>query len=360
MLLNGGGRRLRIFLLTVFGLLGVIFLWATSDTDSTQLKEAVASWPAAVASHFAFDGGGSQDGDPGGFPYVGGGRKYDEPVPPPPALPPTGDSHDAGASSMGATGAPYFVLIGDSTTCGQAKEGGGWGDAFLWQLARGAQGVNYGVNGALSTGYFHSPIWNAAMQEVRTNALARPVYVTVQFGHNDQNPNSNVTLDMYQDTLVGMAREVLEAGGTPFLVTPLARRDFDLDGTTVTDNLKDYRERTLQAHAVLQDDEASKKARAINLNAASLAYIGAIGKTAAFRYNKWHPLVNDTTHLNELGATVFARIVADLMLGHPAALVPSGERDPWAPGAGNDDGGLSGWIRPDPYMTGLVWHGDPI
>lgn len=364
MLLNGGQpsrSRLRILLFAAIALFGIIFIWTTSGTDGTQLADVVSSWPAAVASQFSSDGGVDENEVPSG-----GGRKYEEPIPPSLELPPTTDNtDDKGAvhKVVVTTDAPYFVLIGDSTTCGQAKNGGGWGDAFLWCLARGAEGLNYGVNGALSTGYFHSPMWMDAMEEVHLNAPARPVYVTIQFGHNDQMPNSNVTLDMYQDALVGMAREVLAAGGTPVLVTPLARRDFEPDGTTVKDNLKDYRERTRRAHEVLGDDgqqTGDRHARLIDLNAASLAYIGAIGKTAAFRYNKWHPFFPDTTHLNELGAVVFARIVADLLLGHPPALIPSGEPDPWSPGEGNDDDGLSGWVKPDPYLTGLIWHGDAI
>lgn len=159
-----------------------------------------------------------------------------------------------------------------------------------------------------------------------------------------------------------MAQDVLANGGTPILVTPLARRDFDADGVRVVDNLKDQRERTLLAYQdVLKSQQPGEKpARLVNLNEASLAYIGAIGKKAAFRYNKYHPLFHDTTHLNELGAVVFGRIVADLMLGHPPALVPSGDMDAWAPGLGNDDDGLSNYLTPDPHMSGLVWHGDAI
>ncbi|CAK7199217.1 hypothetical protein SEUCBS139899_001890 [Sporothrix eucalyptigena] len=333
MVLSGtqpGRSRLRYLLFAALGVIGIVFLWTTTGTDTKQLKEVVSSWPAAVASHFS-------DAD-----------------------------NDSIPSSEVAQGdpanAPYFVLIGDSTTRGQAKDGGGWGDGFLWLLTRGASGVNRGFNGALSTGYFHSPIWEEAIEDIRKMAASRNVYVTIQFGHNDQAPNSNVTLDLYQEALVGMAREVLAAGATPILVTPLARRDFEADGVTVTDNLKDQRERTLLAfQEVLSAQEPDNKpARLINLNAASLAYIGAIGKTASFRYNKFHPFLPDTTHLNELGAIVFGRVVADLILGHPPSLVPSGQKDTWAPGKGNNDDGLSGYIAPDPYMTGLLWHGDAI
>lgn len=377
MLLSGGGGRLRIFVLTAAILLSIIFLWTTNGPDTATLKKTVtSSLPAAVTSHFSPDKPDADSNNtpsdsapsdspnnspidtPSNGPSNGPAGSKEEQPPPSYDITPLSGNKGIDKEVAAAADAPYFVLVGDSTTRGQLQNGGGWGDAFLWQLAHGAEGANQGVNGALSTGYFHSPMWNDALTTIRSYSPARKVYVTIQFGHNDQMPNSNVTLEQYQAALEGMAREVLEAGGTPILVTPLARRDFDADDKTVTDNLKDYREHTLAAFDQLKSEGLA--VRSINLNAASLAYVGAVGKTAASRYNKWHPFGADTTHLNELGATVFGRIVADLMLGHPPTLVPSGQRDPWSPGEGNDDDGLSAWIRPDPYMSGLVWHGDAI
>ncbi|CAK7237052.1 hypothetical protein SCUCBS95973_009816 [Sporothrix curviconia] len=315
--------RMRYFIFAAVGVMGILVLWTVHISDGKQLTKTVAAWPAAAASHFSADD--------------------DDTIP---------ESENP----------PHFILVGDSTTRGQSEEGGGWGNAFLWQLARGATGVNHGYNGALSTGYFGSPAWENAMIEVRQAAVFRTVYVTIQFGHNDQAPNSNVTLDLYQQTLASMARVVLANGGVPILVTPLARRDFNADGVTVTDNLKDQRERTIMAYrdVLVEQQPGDKPVRLVHLNEASLAYIGAIGKAAAYRYNKYHPLMPDTTHLNELGAVVFGRIVADLMLGHPPTLVPSGQKDPWAPGKGNDDDGMSGFLAPDPHLSGLIWHGDAI
>ncbi|CAK7213793.1 hypothetical protein SBRCBS47491_001926 [Sporothrix bragantina] len=327
--------RLRYFFFAAVGVFGILALWTASSSDGKKLTKTVAAWPAAVASHFS-----DEDDNISSTDSIA--------------------ASDANSSDL--ANPPHFILIGDSTTRGQAEDGGGWGNAFLWQLSRGATGVNRGVNGALSTGYFGSPMWEQAMLEIRQAVVFRTVYVTIQFGHNDQAPNSNVTLDLYQQALAGMARDVLANGGVPIMVTPLARRDFEADGVTVVDNLKEYRERTMMAYQdVLNEQQpGDKPARLIHLNEASLAYIGAIGKTAAHHYNKYHPFLPDTTHLNELGAIIFGRIVADLMLGHPPTLVPSGQKDPWAPGKGNDDSGMSAYIAPNPHLSGLIWHGDAI
>lgn len=49
----------------------------------------------------------------------------------------------------------------------------------------------------------------------------------------------------------------------------------------------------------------------LDLNQASLAYIDAIGESAAHAYNL-NP--DDNTHLNDWGSVVFGRLLADLLL----------------------------------------------
>lgn len=51
----------------------------------------------------------------------------------------------------------------------------------------------------------------------------------------------------------------------------------------------------------------------IDLNAASIKYVTAIGKTAAYEYN-WGDDKKDTTHLNPWGEVVFGRMMADLIV----------------------------------------------
>lgn len=155
MLLNASlsaQNRLRYLLFAAIAIVGTLVIWTTHSLDGKQLTSTVGSWPAAVASHFMDDKGDSNNID---------------------RIP----TSNATTDSMNP---PHFILIGDSTTRGQAEDGGGWGDAFLWLLSRGATGVNHGINGALSTGYYGSPTWKDAMQEVRQAVVSRAVYVTIQ------------------------------------------------------------------------------------------------------------------------------------------------------------------------------------
>ncbi|EPE09140.1 gdsl-like lipase acylhydrolase [Ophiostoma piceae UAMH 11346] len=371
--------RLRTLMIASVAVFVIIFVWTTSSTDGEPFKSVVSSWPEVVSSTFGSDAAPDTPSS---------GTTPNPDVPPPPAadpvpvpsadaappklnLPPVEHPAAPPAAVFGEPPAvqkstPLFILVGDSTTNGQLRDGGGWGDAFLWLLMRDAEGVNRGANGAVSTHYYNSSMWTDTIDKVKAAVPFRKVYVTIQFGHNDQNPATNVTIDMYQDALATMAREVVAAGGTPMLVSPLARRDFKslTPGAppTIVDNLGNEREATKRAYEIVlaeQAVDAPNHVRFVNLNAASLAYIAAIGLKASYRYNKYHPFLVDTTHLNEHGALVFSRIVADLMLGHPAELVPPGQTDPWTPGNNNPDDGLSNWIQPNPYLTGLIWHGDP-
>lgn len=62
------------------------------------------------------------------------------------------------------------------------------------------------------------------------------------------------------------------------------------------------------------DAAAATRTRFLDLNAASMAYIEAIGSTAARRLDS---KPNDAEHVGAHGSLVFGRMVADLMLGHP-------------------------------------------
>jgi hypothetical protein len=123
-----------------------------------------------------------------------------------------------------------------------------------------------------------------------------------QFGHNDQKPTSYVTLAQYTTNLGNMANEVVSAGGTPILVTPLTRRTFS--GGKVVENLSNETAKTIEV--------AKKQSQHyIDLNKASTAYVNAIGGAAADKYNL---AAGDRTHVNAWGGVMFARIVSDLLV----------------------------------------------
>lgn len=79
-----------------------------------------------------------------------------------------------------------FFLAGDSTTAIQSTGGGGWGNGFLATLQSPAYGVNKGHNGATTVSFVKGGDWAAVLDLVKNATDAYDVFVTIQFGHNDQ------------------------------------------------------------------------------------------------------------------------------------------------------------------------------
>lgn len=110
----------------------------------------------------------------------------------------------------------YFLLAGDSTTATQSTDGGGWGDGFLnFTLKRGSSGRNYGHNGATTKSFREGGDWGRLMNEAQTKTADYTVYVTIQFGHNDQKATSGVGLAQYSDNLEAFVVEVCSIGAFP-------------------------------------------------------------------------------------------------------------------------------------------------
>ncbi|KAF4920130.1 Rhamnogalacturonan acetylesterase RhgT [Colletotrichum viniferum] len=197
---------------------------------------------------------------------------------------------------------PAFYLAGDSTTAKQSEGGGGWGNGFLSFLKSPATGTNYGVNGRTTVDYVSGGYWATVKKAVTDSVKDFDVYVTIQFGHNDQKPAKDISLDQYQANLGNLAKEIKALGATPILVTPLTRRSFSKG--VVTNNLADERERTIAA-------ATETKTTYIDLNLNSRKFVQAIGEDKAHSYNL---KADDNTHINAEGSVVFGRLVADLVL----------------------------------------------
>ena len=201
---------------------------------------------------------------------------------------------------------PYFILAGDSTTATQSSNGGGWGDGFLnTTLFHGASGHNFGHNGATTVSFRAGGDWDKVLTTVHDLRCDYHPFVTIQFGHNDQKASANISLSQYTANLEQLVKDVVTAGATPILVTPLSRRTYDnsTGRPLIIESLTD------QAAATIT---AAKKSGAhlIDLNRASTNYLNAIGPENAHTYNL-NP--TDNTHLNIQGSIVFGGMVAGLI-----------------------------------------------
>jgi len=124
-----------------------------------------------------------------------------------------------------------IILVGDSTMALY----NGWGPGFCADVAREVTCVNMAKNGRSSGSYRAEGLWAKVMEALKHNQDYKATYVLIQFGHNDQPGKPGRSTDLATEFPVNMKRyvdEVIAAGGTPVLITPLTRRTFK-DGKLV-------------------------------------------------------------------------------------------------------------------------------
>lgn len=208
------------------------------------------------------------------------------------------------AASFGEVAAPAkIVLVGDSTVA----TGGGWGDGFAKLLKPGVECINLGHNGRSSKSYRAEGWWAKALE-------AKPAWIFIQFGHNDEpgkGPDRETDPETtYRENMTRYVDEARAAGAQPVLVTSVSRRIF-LAGKVVPD-LDPKLPRLIPYVEVVRKIAAEKGVPCVDLHARSLDQLEKIGAAAAREYDKpsKDPAVPDTTHLSPKGAAATARLVA--------------------------------------------------
>lgn len=239
---------------------------------------------------------------------------------------------------------PAFFLAGDSTTA----INGGWGNGFLSFLQPPSWGVNHGHSGATTASFIAGGDWARVIANVKNNtSKSYPSIVTIQFGHNDQKEAAGISLAKFQSNLERLAKEVKDAGGVPVLVTSLTRRAFS-GNNTVVDSLHNER---LAAIAAVRETGS----HFIDLNAASMGYVNALGRDNSQVYNLAE---GDRTHLNKRGEKVFGRMVVDLLGGRSWNQTKTKSYgDGCVAEDGFPKGYLTRWFKVDDEMSDRIWSG---
>lgn len=204
----------------------------------------------------------------------------------------------AGAADA-SPAAERIILVGDSTVASQS----GWGDAFAKRLVPGVECQNMGRGGRSSKSYRAEGHWQKVMD-------AKPGWVLIQFGHNDQpgkGPERETDAKTtFRENLARYVAEARAAGAKPVLVTSLTRRTFNAQGKIQPDLLADYAGAT---RAVA----AEQKVPLLDLNARSIEQMNQLGPeaSAVFDPKAKDPTKPDKTHLSAKGAEETAKLVAD-------------------------------------------------
>lgn len=211
--------------------------------------------------------------------------------------------------------AEKIVLVGDSTVASKS----GWGDAF-GRLARPeVLVVNLALGGRSSKSFRDEGHWQKVLD-------AKPTWVLIQFGHNDQagkGPKRETDAKTtFRENLARYVTEVRAMGAQPVLVTSLTRRNFNAQGriepgqATIIRNedgeeeqrpdlLAQYAEGTRAVAAEL-------KVPLLDLHARSIEQMNQLGPEAAVAFDAKpkNPATPDKTHLSEKGAEETAKLVA--------------------------------------------------
>ncbi len=206
-------------------------------------------------------------------------------------------------------------LIGDSTMAPKDTLKGnperGWGMYFGEYFDSGIVVYNYAKNGRSTKSFITDGRW----EQVKT-CIVPGDYVFIQFGHNDQKESDPVRYadpwGAYRGNLRTYIRETRELGGTPVLLTPVARRKFS--GGVFDDKVHgDY-------PAAMKSVAEETSTVLIDMTSATNDWIRAAGDAASKPYFLWVEPgecealpegKHDDTHSREIGARRNCVIVCD-------------------------------------------------
>ncbi|HUD94795.1 rhamnogalacturonan acetylesterase [Sphingobium sp.] len=207
-----------------------------------------------------------------------------------------------------------ILIAGDSTAStykGDRYPQTGWGQMLSCGLSPEVRVSNHAMGGRSTRTFLSEGRWERLLGEVTPGDT-----VLIQFGHNDATrakPERWAPAQTdYRDNLLRFIWDVRTAGGTPVLVTPVARRSFGADGKAKAD-FADY-------SAVMRDLSASTHAPLIDLEALSRAWVDRAGQDASKAYYLHYKPedhapgfpkgIADNTHFSEVGARNVANLVA--------------------------------------------------
>lgn len=203
-----------------------------------------------------------------------------------------------------------IFLAGDSTIAikeTKAFPETGWGMPFVYFWDSTVTVVNKAKNGRSTSSFRNEGLWKSIMNEA-----AEGDYVFIQFGHNDEVPTKKTytTETEFRNNLLQYVKEAREKKAIPILLTPVARRKFNDNGTI---------EGTHDVYAqIVRDLAAVEKVLLIDLDKKSQALYQQFGvEQSKLLFVQLKPGEHpnypngkeDNTHFNELGARLIAQMV---------------------------------------------------
>jgi Lysophospholipase L1 and related esterases len=122
-------------------------------------------------------------------------------------------------------------MIGDSTMASKKPERApesGWGVAMSEFVRSNALVHNHAASGRSTKSFIDEKRWKAVSDSIQPGD-----YVIIEFGHNDEKPDSTLHTDpytTYQQNLKRFVQETRFKGGIPIICSSIVRRHFDGKG----------------------------------------------------------------------------------------------------------------------------------
>lgn len=206
-----------------------------------------------------------------------------------------------------------IFIAGDSTAEIKSKNErpeSGWGEFLSNFFNTSVHIENHAMGGRSTKSFLDQKRFEPILDEMKTGD-----YLLIQFGHNDQkmedperytDPHST-----YQDNLKWFIKQTRQKNATPILLTSISRRVFK-EGQIDNTSLSDYPE---AMRKVAQEENVTL----IDMHKLSVQLLNQLGEEDSkklFLHLKENEFENypegliDNTHFSEMGATTFAKIVA--------------------------------------------------
>jgi lysophospholipase L1-like esterase len=201
-------------------------------------------------------------------------------------------------------------LIGDSTISIKEPKNypeTGWGMPFVNFFDSTVFINNCARNGRSSRTFIAEGLWKPVLANMKAGD-----YVLIQFGHNDEvkTKGSYSTEVQFMDNLRQYIRESKAKNAFPLLLTPVARRNFDLTGKLV-DTHAVYsvlvRNVAAELHVPLIDLDKDSQALLLQFGPESSKYL--FNHLAPGEHPNYPAGKEDNTHFNEFGARRMAELV---------------------------------------------------
>jgi lysophospholipase L1-like esterase len=204
-------------------------------------------------------------------------------------------------------------MIGDSTMANKAAGAvpeTGWGMAMQLFFNEGVKVHNHALNGRSSKSFLSEGSWKSVY-----DSLKRGDYVIIQFGHNDEKPDSVRHTDpftTYKKIIKLYIDEARSKEAIPIVCSSIVRRHFDNSGNLI-DTHGDY---IRAAHEIAGETNTpfiDMEARTRKL----VAELGSEKSKSLFLFCKPGEYINrpkgvqDSTHLNSNGAHQVASLFVD-------------------------------------------------